>query len=200
MQTDTIAKDQELEKLQKQTASVLEKAKAFQLDSESQFGIAVEVLSWIATQKKKFETIRIKLVKPLNDHVTMINNTMFKPFTNILAEARTIMDEKIIAWNRKQEAERLAEEARIRKEAEKLSKKTGVAVQEIIESAPVQAVQKTTGTLTITKRWTYEVEDPLMVPKEYLMVDTTKISHAVRDGMRTIRGVKIYQIEVTSTR
>ena len=178
---------------------MVEKAQAFLLDSETKLGVAAEVLSWLATQKKKFEERRKFFVKPLNDQVDKIND-LFKGYSRPLNEARAIMDEKIIAWNRKQEAERLTEEARIRKEAEKLSKKTGVAIQEIIESAPVKEVQQTIGTLTIKKVWTHEVLDTVKVPREYLIVDDMLIRNAIRTGIRAIPGIRIYEKEVTSTR
>lgn len=195
----TIEKDQELEKIHKQTDSLISKAQFFLLDSNEKLATAAQVLNWIAVTKKKIEERRKFFVQPLNEQVDKIN-ALFKGYVRPLTDARAIMDEKIIVWNRKQEAERLAEEEKVRRQAEKLSKKTGVAVQEIIESAPVAEVPKTVGTLTVTKRWTHEILDPLVVPREYLMVDEVKIGRAVRDGVRAIPGVRIYEKEITSTR
>ena len=199
METVTIPKDQELEAVQKQIVTVVQKAQAFQLVSNEALETAAKVLSWIAATKKKIEERRKFFVQPLNTQVDRIND-LFKGYVRPLNEARSIMDEKIIAWNRKQEADRIAEEKRVREEAEKLAKKMKVPVQEIIASAPVQEVQKTVGTLTITKRWTFEVTEPLLIPREYLVADTVKIGQAIRDGIRIIKGIRIYEKEVTSTK
>ena len=195
----TEIKDKELEVIQKEVGAVIAYAQSMSITSDKTFETAAQFLSGIAASKKKIEERRKFFVKPLNDQVDRIND-LFKGYLRPLNEAREIIDGKLISWNRKKEAERLVEEARIREEAEKLAKKTKVSVQEILESAPVAEVQKTTGTLTITKRWSYEVIDSLVVPKEYLTVDEVKIGKAVREGVREIKGVKIYEKEVTSTR
>jgi hypothetical protein len=44
-----------------------------------------------------------------------------------------------------------------------------------------------------TKRWTYEVIDANLLPREYLVVNTTAINTAVKGGVREIPGVRIYE-------
>lgn len=110
------------------------------------------------------------------------------------------MNDKVLVYHRAQEIKRLEQEKKVREDAEKLAKKTKVSVEEIIASTPVLEVPKTIGTLNIQKRWTGEVVDPLKVPREYLMADEVKINKAVRDGVRAIAGVRIYEKEIISTR
>jgi hypothetical protein len=43
------------------------------------------------------------------------------------------------------------------------------------------------------KVWKHSVVDPNLVPREYLVVDETKIRAAIRDGAREIPGVTIFQ-------
>jgi hypothetical protein len=61
-------------------------------------------------------------------------------------------------------------------------------------SAPVVATaapaEKVKG---ITKRWTYDVTDESLVPREYMTVDLAKLRAAVNAGTRLIPGVNIYQ-------
>jgi hypothetical protein len=45
----------------------------------------------------------------------------------------------------------------------------------------------------ITKRWTFEITDPSLVTREYLVVDEKKIREAVSAGTRSIPGVRIYE-------
>lgn len=54
-------------------------------------------------------------------------------------------------------------------------------------------VQTSRGSGTRKKRWTAEVVDESLVPREYLVVDQVKLNVAVRAGVREIAGVKIEQ-------
>lgn len=48
---------------------------------------------------------------------------------------------------------------------------------------------------TFVKVWRHRVVDAALVPREYLCVDESKISHVVKAGMRTIPGVEVYEEE-----
>jgi hypothetical protein len=52
----------------------------------------------------------------------------------------------------------------------------------------------------LTKRWTFEVTDPSLVPREYLVVDETRIREAMNRGERNIPGVRFYQSESITSR
>ena len=54
MPTNTIAKDQELEKLKKQTSDVVERSERFQLDSDSALEKAAEVLRNAASRLEEY--------------------------------------------------------------------------------------------------------------------------------------------------
>jgi hypothetical protein len=41
--------------------------------------------------------------------------------------------------------------------------------------------------------WSYEVEDEKKVPREYLQINPSAINAAVRNGVRKIAGVKIFE-------
>lgn len=64
---------------------------------------------------------------------------------------------------------------------------------------PTHAAAFSTGTTTpvkgITKTWTYEILNEQVIPREYLVVDTAAITAAIRQGIREIPGVKIFQKE-----
>ena len=61
------------------------------------------------------------------------------------------------------------------------------------EIAPVE-VKVSTNTVT-TKRWTFEVVDESKIPRKYLTVNTVAINQAVRNGVREIDGLNIFQTE-----
>lgn len=52
----------------------------------------------------------------------------------------------------------------------------------------------------ITKRWTFSIVDPTLVPREYLTVDESKIRQAMNAGVRDIPGVKFEQTESLTSR
>lgn len=49
------------------------------------------------------------------------------------------------------------------------------------------------GSAQVRRRWKFEVEDAMQVPREYLMVDDRLLRAAVADGERSIAGVRIFQ-------
>jgi len=62
----------------------------------------------------------------------------------------------------------------------------------ILPEQPQKTVQADTGSATIKKVWTFQVEDPALVPEQYKVVDERKIRAAVASGIREIPGVRIY--------
>jgi hypothetical protein len=47
---------------------------------------------------------------------------------------------------------------------------------------------------TITQRWTVEIKDILQVPRKYRKVDHAAIQAAIDNGVRTIPGVRIFNL------
>ena len=61
-------------------------------------------------------------------------------------------------------------------------------------------VEADVGNSTVQKRWTFKVEDITKVPADYLIVDTAEVNNAIADGVREIKGLKIFQKETLSVR
>lgn len=65
-----------------------------------------------------------------------------------------------------------------------------------IAPAPLPtAVAGEAGTASVRVTWTHEIEDFSLVPREYLRVDDVLVGAAVRNGVRFIPGVRIFQRE-----
>ncbi len=56
------------------------------------------------------------------------------------------------------------------------------------------------GKLSKVKKWTWELEDEAAVPRKYLALDAKKIDDAVKQGVRNIPGIKIFEKEEISMR
>ena len=56
------------------------------------------------------------------------------------------------------------------------------------------------GKLTKIKKWVWELENEAVVPQEYLCLDSKKIDEAVKQGVRNIPGIKVFEKEEISMR
>ena len=182
-----------------QKNGIVEKANTFVLDNEEKLGTASQVISWIAGAKKTYESLRKKLVQPLNDHVKMIND-MFKTEVSPLEQADQVMRGKMISYQQLKEKKVAEERARIEAEAKKLAKKEQVPIKEVLKSTELPQAETKVGNTVFKKYWTYEVVDLKKVPREYLVLDTTKVQKVVNAGIREIDGIRIFETDRIATR
>jgi len=54
-------------------------------------------------------------------------------------------------------------------------------------------VRTEAGSATQRKVWKHEITDEAQVPREYLMIDEAKVRQAVKQGIREIPGVRIFE-------
>lgn len=152
---------------------------------------------------KRIEAFRQAIVKPLNDHVKTINGVFEKIMAPFEANDRIIKQKRDV-FLREQERIRQEEQRKLdeqhRKEQEKLIKKAEKKGVEPVILAPApklevrQTVHTDLGRSTVRKIMKFEVIDPTLVPREYLMPDEKKIGAAVRSKLATqIPGVKIWE-------
>ena len=56
------------------------------------------------------------------------------------------------------------------------------------------------GKLTKVKKWVWELEDENAIPREYLSLDETKLDEAIKQGVRNIPGIKVFEKEEITMR
>ena len=56
------------------------------------------------------------------------------------------------------------------------------------------------GKLKKVKKWTWELENENLIPRDYLCIDEKKIAEAVKQGVRNIPGIKIFEKEEITMR
>lgn len=123
-----------------------------------------------------------------------------------IMEAAKSLQGKLVSYNSKlrEEAERvrrvndeMVAEARQKAiEAARAEEKAGnepAPVPVVVNTIPVVEAPKLKG---LTTYWKHEVVDVNLVPKEYLMVDTAKVTAAVKGGCREIPGIRIYPEQI----
>ncbi len=202
---EQIEKQEQVKEISVTVGSLVHKANDLDIcdSSTNEFGIGL--LSKIAEGKKKAEAQRKMFTDPLNQSLKAIN-AFFKNLTAPLDEADGIIRSKVLIFRR-------AEEERARKEAEELQKKReeeakksasqGEApafVPPVVAQAPPTTMTAKNGSATVRKIWDFEIENEAEIPREYLVVDSVKIRQAIKDGVREIHGIKIFQKETLSVR
>ena len=184
---------------------------------------AIDLRGQIKAYQRQLDTNRTALVKPLNDHVKRIN-AGFQAATVPLDEAVTVVDAEIVRDRREQERiaadarrkadeeaaeKRRQEEERLRREAEAagFDKAEAKEVAQLVAAdvpvtvaptppAPLKTATTLSGSrATVRKVWTFEVLNPEVVPRAFLAIDTQKVRQAIRDGVRVIDGLRIYETE-----
>ena len=177
----------ELAKLRNRCAPIVEAAKNHLVATHLTEDDAYNLLKSIAAHKKAIEKRRKEITQPLNASLKS-TNALFKEVVAPLVEADSILRDKILAFQRVQQAKADKEFAR-REKIQASHEARGHETHEIAE------VEPDVGVSTVTKRWTYEVVSQSKVPCKYLMIDSAKIRQAIRDGVREIAGLRIYQEE-----
>lgn len=74
------------------------------------------------------------------------------------------------------------------------------APQGPVPTAPARTVHTERGSVDVKQRWTWSVEKPADVPREYLAVDHGAVTAAVRAGVRAIAGIRIFPVDSVAVR
>lgn len=204
-ESNLILPPDEVRTLERSTGLLVEGAESFLIQSDEDVDSASKFLKVIAESRKTVEERRQFFVRPLNNHVSAINE-MFKKFLAPAVEADRILRGKIATFRTEQQRTRLEEQKRIQAAADALQKKLneeaeaeGVPAAKVM-AGTVLAPPSTLGNVNIRKVWKFDVLDDEMVPREYLVVDEKLIRAAVAGGAREIPGVRIYQDEQIAVR
>lgn len=184
--------------LKSHAESLLDYALKRTIVSDADVKTATEDLSLVSTLKKAIEAKRTEYTGPINTHLKAVNEA-FKLLTNPLEVADKTTRDKILAYRREQErkAREVEEINRLRMEAARKEMELKGEVTQPIEFvelvlAPPAHVHTDVGSLGTAKIRKFEVIDFDLLPKEYKMVDATKLGKVIRAGLDNIPGVRIW--------
>lgn len=190
-------KDREIVQIQREAGDLVQRAQNYQVVSDETYEEAGGIVSWIAQGKKRIEARRKFFTQPLNDQVKKINE-LFKELSMPFVKSDAIVRNKMLDYRQGQEKKRRDEEEKMKKEAEKIAKKEGISKEEVIASMEKKETVSTTDKTTVRKDWTFEIIDVNKIPRKFLMPDEVNIRKAVRNGVRKIAGINIYEKEIVS--
>jgi len=198
--------DPELVSFYGEAVKLQEYAEARTIASVEDIKSATNDLSIIANIKKAMEGKRKAYLTPIQDHVKSINET-FKTLMAPIEQANTTTRSKIMAFNAEQERIRREQEAINRMKQETADREAKLKGEETkpVEVAPaiaappkrIDAEMGALGQRTIRK---WELVDIALVPDEYKILDSAKVTKVVKAGVPSIPGIRIYEEPVLVVR
>lgn len=180
----------EIQVLEKQVSPLVEKANGYVIDSVEVVDEASAFLKQVKDAETNIEQARLKITAPLNQSLKQANE-LFRNLRSPLEQARTLLTGKILSWKQAETRRIEAEEAKARK-LQDYHESVGHNV-----SAPkvLERLDNKIGNTQTVKYWTFEIIDIVKIPEPYKVVNENAVRQAVRDGVREIPGIKIFQAE-----
>ncbi len=192
--------DNEVMAFWKQAVGLREYAERLVIITAEDLAPVTNDLSVIAKVKKGMKDKRESYVKPLKDRAAEFIEA-FKTLMAPVEEADSILQGKMLAYNREQQ--------RIRKEQEEINRKRQEAAEaemklkgeltesvNLVEVIPETAKRVSTGmgSAGLRDTWKWEVIDFSLVPDEYKMINPAILTPAAKSykDTRTIPGIRIY--------
>ena len=178
-------------------------AKAIEVTDEETLKFAVALGGEAKKITKTLDAQRKDVTAEASDFVKSVNGFV-KIFTDKLTDIETVLKKKIGAYQEKIELDRRKQQELSNKATEQLQQQVNkeaaaAGVEAPIVPAAVIPQQKTvtrteTGTTAFTKKpWKHEIINPEEVPREFCVPSDQKIRDAIKQGVRNISGVRIFE-------
>jgi len=178
-------------------------AKALKVIDNETFQISIDGAGTAKGLVKAIDGRRAEVIAPFREYINKVNNAakfFTDPFKRIADEfSRKGGDYQYQLQLAEKKRQKAIDEAN-RALQEKLNKQAKEDGVEEVTVLPVKApkpesVIHTAGghSQHLRKQWVGEIKEPTKIPYEYCSPDQTKINMAIRQGVREIKGVKIYE-------
>jgi hypothetical protein len=222
--SNELSTDIKIVEINKELKPIIEIGEKIKIENQEGMIEATELLKKVIDKKKNIEAERVSIVKPLNDQVKFINDkfkAIIQPLELLesaikgkMLDYRKIEAEKIRKQQEKEEArekaEFEAEQKRLLDEAKNIKDKEvkkeivrDIKKEEFVYTPTVTQssnVKSSFGTFIAKKVKKFEIIDVILLPREYLIPNETKIRKAVNDGYNNIPGLRIWEEEQASLR
>jgi len=159
-------------------APLIEQAEGYQIIDEESAKQALSMSLQARKLRKALDESRSQIIRPHLDFQRAVNKIV-KDYETKLQDIETSLSGKINNW------------LVIRNET---SDENEVAPIEI------KSMEVEDGCLSVKKTWVWELENTDQVPRQFLCLDEKKIDEAVKQGIRKIPGIQIYEKESMTMR
>ena len=176
--------------LEKQVSPLLLEADKYNITSVEEVDEASTFLKKVRDTERNLEAKRLEFTAPLNQSLKAINDS-FKQLKAPLVQARELLTGKILTWKRAENDRLIKEEAR-RRAIQDAHEKAGHEVKAPVVLERPEAKIGNTQTRNV---WTYEVTDFSKLSDDFKLVNNVAINQGIRDGLRNVLGLRIYQDE-----
>lgn len=184
-------------------------ASAVVIASEADNTRAIEMGLQSKKLKDAIEKARKQFVADPGEFVRSVN-ALAKSFSEKLLSIETGLKRKIGEYQQRKELERRKAEEEARKQAAALQAKLDAEAKAAhVEPVKIEApaIPKASGPVRTSEGssyqvsvWQFEIQAEADVPREYLMPCEARIRQAVKDGVRNIPGVRIFETSETRFR
>jgi hypothetical protein len=199
-----------IEPYRNKALAMLAEARAITVQDQVSQVAATNKAAGIKKIAKIVEDARKDYTAPINDHVKAVNG-LAKEVSTPLDEALRHLTGQLNKYAAHVELERRKAEEEARRQAEEEQKRldaeakaAGVeapVVPEVLPAKPETAAVRTeAGTSFQRKTWTFNVENMDQVPREYMLLNESAVRAAIKNGVRSIPGLKIYETSSTVIR
>lgn len=187
---------------------LLDFAKNRTITTTEDIKLATDDLGFISKIKKAMDTKRKALLDPLKADMDAIRETYTYLMAPVL-EANEITRSQMSSYDVEQRRIRAEQEEinRLKMEAAQKEMKLkgelseSVNLVEVTPEAPKQVVGATASS-GMTDHWVYEILDPLLIPREYLVVDSVMLNSIAKrhHDQKPIPGIRFYNKPFVSVR
>jgi seryl-tRNA synthetase len=187
---NAVSEDKAVLEVRKGITVISGEVKQLKIDSEESQKTASSFRSQIKELQKRLKARLEYFIGPAKAYVKSISS-VFGLYKTELDTTDEILEGKMIAFQEAQEAEaeRIADEQE--KKNQELLRKGKPPLP--APAIPVEnSVRTKDGQTIFLKHWTYIIENPDEVPREYCSPDDQLLVQAVQQGIREIRGVRIF--------
>lgn len=200
---------------------MVDKIRQFHIKTPENYAVMGEFLKKIKTERKTLNGEKDEALSPLKEWSQRIKDFFAKP-ERLLAEAETLIKNKMISYQEMLERKRREEEERLRKQNEKKAEKINERAEKWAEKGnedkaealreEAQAVEASAPSLvsqqpkvegqSFREVWKFEVVNEDELDREFLTPDLAYIGKIVRatKGRKQIKGVRIYCEKTMSSR
>lgn len=217
-QTD-IKTRSDVKELTEETSAIVRRAKSFVIKTNVSYELAAEELKRIKGAAKKLDDIRKAITQPMDAAKKAVMD-FFRAPAESLIEAEGILKDEMRTYlaevSRKAAAERAAAERAAAEERERLAVSAAKAAETgAVEEAQAIAEQMSTAVaipiireaplvqgIATVERWAFEITDTALIPREYLLIDESKIRKVVAALKKdcAIPGIRVYPETIISAR